>query len=197
MSKRLILIRHGQTQWNLEKRYMGSTDIGLNCEGLAQADKLRARLKTTKVDRVYSSDSARAFDFAKIIFPRMAVEAMPELQEMDFGLIEGMTHDEIMKKYPSEYDRWLKDIHAANMPEGESMQIFRVRVLKAFNRIISHNHEKIIAIVTHAGPIRIIINEIVSSGDFWSTMPDSASVNIIELTGGEAKVLLLNDTSHL
>jgi broad specificity phosphatase PhoE len=176
---------------------MGSTDIDLDDIGLAQAEKLKRRLSLEEIDKIYASDSCRAFNFASIIFDRKPIIKIRELREMDFGILEGMTYEEILKKYPRAYDEWLTDIHSADIPEGESMESMKKRVLDAFNRITSANKGKILAMVTHAGPIRVIMNEITRSVNFWDVMPDSASVSVIEFTDRAPKVVLVNDTSHL
>ncbi|MCX5678281.1 MAG: histidine phosphatase family protein [Candidatus Omnitrophica bacterium] len=197
MPKKVILVRHGRTRWNAERRYMGVTDIDLDDTGLAQAEKLKKRLSLEEIDKVYASDSCRALNFASIIFDRKPIVKMRELREMNFGVLEGMTYEEILRKYPKVYDEWLSDIHSANIPEGESMQSMKERVLGAFNKITSANRGKILAIVTHAGPIRVIVNDITRSVNFWDVMPDSASVSVIEFADKMPKVVLINDTSHL
>lgn len=197
MQTRLIIIRHGRTGWNAQRRYMGSTDIDLDDVGRAQAERLKGRLESSRVDRIYSSDSMRASNFAAIVFGRRDIEKMRELREMDFGIIEGMTHEEILKKHPLEYDRWLKDVHRAKMPGAESMDGLRFRVLGAYRRIVSDNIGRTVGIVTHAGPIRVILDGLAPSGDMWRIMPEHASLNIIDIDERGANISTLNDTSHL
>lgn len=193
----MILIRHGRTAWNAQKRYMGSTDIALDDEGLRQARALKARMRSERVDSVYSSDSKRAYDFASIVFEAHGIEKMAGLREMNFGIIEGMTYEEISRKHPDAYSEWMRDIHSAAIPDGESLEELKRRVLDAFGLIVRRSRDATVAIVTHAGPIRIIINELTGSHDFWQVMPDSGSVTIVEMSQATARVIILNDTSHL
>ena len=197
MPKRVILIRHGRTGWNAERRYMGSTDIDLDDTGISQAKKLMGRLAVEKIDSIYASDSRRAFNFASIVFQGRSVIKMSALREMNFGVIEGLTHDEILKRYPQAYDKWLSDIHSAVIPEGESMRDLSGRVLAAFDNIVSLNRGKSPAIVTHAGPIRVIVNEITRSGNFWDVMPEPASMSVIEFDAKVPRIVLINDISYL
>lgn len=175
MPTRIILIRHGETRWNLEKRYMGLKDIGLNDKGIKQAKKLKVRLIKEKISRVYSSDRKRAFKFAKIIFPALPIEKKAALREMNFGGFEGLTYKENMKKYPKLYSNWLNNPSSTTIPGGDSLYDFRKRIKRFLKKIISLNKNKTIALVTHGGPIRIIISEDVPP----------ASVNIIEYRGGK------------
>lgn len=197
MPTRVILIRHGRTSWNAERRYMGSTDIGLDAEGLSQARKLAGRMGLVKVDRVYSSDSSRASEFARIVFGGMRVETTPKLREMDFGIIEGMRYEEIMVKFPDVYTRWLADIHESAIPEGESIEELGSRVMDAYASIVAECKGRVAAIVTHAGPIRVIVRSVTKSGRFWDAMPDSAGLSVVEHDAGRSKVVVYNDTSHL
>jgi len=98
MITRLILIRHGMTDWNKEKKYCGRRDIPLSDEGKNQALKLSRKLKSVNFDGVYSSDKKRAIQTARIIFKGLRITKIKGLKELDFGVFEGLTHEEIMKK---------------------------------------------------------------------------------------------------
>jgi broad specificity phosphatase PhoE len=122
---------------------------------------------------------------------------VPDLREMNFGAIEGMTYEEIQIRYPREYGLWLEDIGSSNILEGESMRDLKGRVLSAFDAIVSDDGDRSLAIVTHAGPISVILNSIVRSDDFWGMMPNPASLSLIEFEDGLPKIVVVNDTSHL
>lgn len=197
MPTKLILIRHGQTSWNKKKRYSGLADIALSTAGKRQAGRLRERLKGEVIHKVYSSDRKRAVQTAAIIFQKLAIDKIPDLKEMDFGVFEGLTYEEIMKKYPAIYKRWLDNPFGASIPEGESLIAFGMRVSGAIKRILSRNRGKTVAVVSHGGAISIFVNKITKSGNFWRLIPSSASISIIEFTDGRPKVRLFNDTTHL
>lgn len=197
MATKLILIRHGATDWNLKKRYCGLVDIGLNETGEAQARCLHKRLKKELIHKIYSSDRKRALQTAKIIFKGMEIQKMPGLEEMDFGCFEGLTYSETMKKFKRIYKKWLKDPFGITIPEGENLEDFKKRVIRTIKNIILINKNKTVAIVSHGGPLGIFLNYILESMDFWKQIPASASLSILECTNGKLKIKLLNDTSHL
>lgn len=197
MTTRLILIRHGETAWNAEKRYLGHKDIGLSNKGIKEARLLAKRLNKERVHKVYSSDTMRALNFAERIFKGFSIEKMPQLREMDFGAIEGRTYAEVIRQNPHIYDDWLNYPFKAVAPGCETINDFKKRVKKAFKKLILLNKNKTLAIVTHAGPIRVIIGHILKSDNIWEAIPDLASLTIIEIKGSRPNIILFNDTAHL
>ena len=195
---RIILIRHGQTNWNLERRYQGSADTCLNTTGHAQASMLARRFKGERIDRVYSSDRRRSREFASMIFTSFAIEPVPDLREVSFGIFEGLTYDEILARHSEIYKKWIKDPFGVTIPGGESPDRFVSRVMAAFDKIVSSCDEKErLAIVTHGGPISVIANGISGAKSFWEKIPDTASVSVIEIRKEKRLMKAFNDTSHL
>lgn len=197
MATKLILIRHGITDWNLEKRYCGRRDIKLNAEGKQQARLLERRLKEEKIQGVYASDRMRAMQTAKIIFKGLKIKKAPGLREISFGSFEGSTCAEIMRETPGIYKRWLKDPFKINIPKGERLNNFKKRVVTTFKEIISLNPGKTIAVVCHGGVLSIFINEILKKRKLFRYIPPPASISILEYKNNKPKILLLNDISHL
>jgi len=195
---KMILIRHGETDWNRERRYLSFTDIELNAQGAKQATAVGKRLAGERLERVYSSPSLRAFDFAKLALGRFPVEITPALKEMNFGAFEGMDHVELMRKYPEDYKKWLADPLNSIIPQGEAPCDFKERVMKAFGRIVSSNKNANTAIVTHGGPIRMFVSAISGVKDIWQIQVDPAGITIVEFDSKlRAQVVMMNDTSHL
>lgn len=157
---------------------------------------MRRRLKC-HIYKVYSSDRLRTKQSAKIIFNGRKIEEVPALKEMSFGVFEGMTYLQIMKKYPRLYKRWLRDPYSVTIPKGESLQNFNKKVLKAFRKLIILNRNKTIAVVCHGGTISVFINGILGTKDFYRYIPDSGSLSIVEYKNNKPKIMLLNDISHL
>ncbi|PIQ89873.1 MAG: hypothetical protein COV72_00840 [Candidatus Omnitrophica bacterium CG11_big_fil_rev_8_21_14_0_20_42_13] len=197
MITRLILIRHGQTEWNLNKRYCGHTDIGLNLKGRRQAKKLRGRLKGERVDKIYTSDLKRAVESAMILFPRGKIQKKAGLREIHFGIFEGMTHKQILKNLGAPYKKWLKDPYKNHAPGGEKLSEFKKRVVKAFQNIVCSNLNKNIAVVCHGGVISVFITHILKRKNFWEHIPKSASVSVIEYKNGKPRVDLFNNMIYL
>ena len=164
MATKLILIRHGSTDWNIEKRYSGLIDIGLNDKGKKEARCLYKRLKQEKVNKVYASKKKRAIQTARIIFKGLKIEKIPDLREVHFGCFEGLTHEEIMKKHGKIYKRWLNNPFCVAVPGGEDLKDFRKRVINAVRKIISLNRNKTVAVVCHGGTISILTGKIPAPG---------------------------------
>lgn len=181
---KLILIRHGQTSYNLKKIYCGHRDASLNKAGRAQALRLGLKLKSACVDKVFSSDLKRALQTARIVFKNSGCEIIknPDLREIDFGLWEGLDSEGIIKKYPYIYRRWIKDPFSAFIPGGERMGHFKTRVIRELKNIARANPRRTVALVTHGGPIRIILNAVlgVRKEDFWSIEIESSAAYVVE-----------------
>ncbi len=199
MSTKLILVRHGETEWSYQKRYCGFTDIELNEKGRQQARRLFKRLSKEKIHKVYSSDMKRTVQFAKIVFKDLPVEELLDLREMNFGIFEGLTYQDIMEKYPRVYGEWLGSPLDIIITQGEGLKILARRVRKALRRILSQNSNKTVAVFTHGGPIRVILCDILRLDlkEIWQIEIGLASISIIEFVKVKGKIHLLNDISYL
>jgi len=178
---RLILIRHGETDWNRKKRYMGSADPDLNATGILQARRLRRRMEDVQVDRVYCSPLRRAAHFARVVFGRRRPVSRKGFREMDFGVMEGLTYREGMSRYPKIYGDWLADPENHTLPRGERMSHFRKRVMSSLRRVVAATPGGTVAVVTHGGVIRLILNEWVDKKDFWSDIPPLAGAHELHI----------------
>lgn len=194
---RLVLIRHGITEWNKEKRYCGHKDIGLSAEGRSQARLLGKRLGAARFDRIYCSDRKRAMQTARILFKKTDIVLKAGLREINFGILEGLRHEEIMKKYADIYGKWLRDSFRNNIPEAEPMGSFKKRVVRALAGIAGSNPGRTVAVVCHGGVIAIFLTGISKNKDFWSCVPSPASITTVEHTNGRSRVKKFNDTAHL
>jgi probable phosphoglycerate mutase len=143
----VTLVRHGQTAWNVERRFLGSSDIPLNPVGVAQAEAL-GRWLPQPFDHVYCSPLSRAYATARALDPRPS--PVPALQEMAQGEIEGLSREEANERFPGLFERWLDDpVHLA-IPGGESLLGCRDRALTGLRTIVSaHRPGQSIAVVTH------------------------------------------------
>lgn len=193
----MILVRHGETLWNAQKRYCGSTDIGLSAKGKKQARRLKEKLNGMSIHKIYTSGRKRAIQTAKIIFQGAKINNMPDLNEMHFGIFEGLTYREIMKRHPGIYSAWLKRPFCVVIPRSESSGSFKKRVIRALKKIIFVNKNKTVAVVCHGGPISVFVAVILKTNDFWKYIPHSASISIIEHRNGSLKIKALNDITHL
>jgi len=197
MPTKLILIRHGITAWNQQRRYCGHKDVCLSSEGKRQAAKLRKKLESVNCDRIYVSDRKRAIQTAKIIFDGSAITQIKNLREINFGVFEGLNYEEIRKKYPSLHKKWLRDPFNNHIPKGEYLYSFKKRINSAIKRIIRLNQGKTIAVVCHGGTIAMFITSLLKKKSFWRYVPGAASVSIVEYRKNKPRLKLFNCTKHL
>ncbi|MFA6357213.1 MAG: histidine phosphatase family protein [Candidatus Omnitrophota bacterium] len=189
MATKLILIRHGVTQWNKQKRYCGYKDVNLSNQGRVQVAKLRKSLKQVSFDKIYCSNRKRALQTKSILFGKIDFVKVKDLREIHFGVFEGLKHEQIMKKYSDVYQKWLKNPYQGCIPRAESMQVFKKRVLKAIRMIVRFNPGKTVAVVCHGGVIGVLVGSILKSKKFWEHVPSSASVTIVEYANLKLKLL--------
>lgn len=172
---RIIVIRHGQTDWNREGRYLGHTDMPLNEEGRRQAQEAADHLKAEHFAAIYASDLRRTMETAWIIArPHgLTVNPVPGLREMNFGAWDGLTYEEIIGGYGDMARRWFDDPTAVTPPGGESVVQVWSRVVNALDTVyeseIRSRASGTVAIVTHGGPIRVVrcLLEHRSPADLW------------------------------
>ncbi len=192
----LYLIRHGVTEWNKKKKYCGRINVPLSNQGKRQAAKLAKRLTSVEFDIIYSSNKKRAVQTAGIVFKNKGITQVKELQEVNFGVMEGLTYRQILKKYPENYKKWIKNPYRCCMPQAESLNVFRKRVKKAIAQIIKINRGKTIAVVCHGGTISVFITAIFKNKKFWGYIPEPTSFSIVEYENNKPNVKLFNSTEH-
>jgi 2,3-bisphosphoglycerate-dependent phosphoglycerate mutase len=200
---RIILTRHGETDWNAEARIQGHTDIALNATGVAQAEALGERLSREAIDVIYTSDLSRAERTAEAVRRRMPnVEFIRtlELRERNWGALEGMNLEEVKGKNPKDAET-LKTGAADYTPEGGESKIdVRARVLKFLEKVITGNPGKTVLLVTHGG-ISVMMLRIVLGVDMAAHAPfriDNCSVTVLDCEEkGVLVVKSLNCTCHL
>jgi broad specificity phosphatase PhoE len=148
---RIVLVRHGETEWNRTRRVQGHTDVPLNDEGRRQARELAAELDGERVDAVYSSDLSRARETAEILSTarNIPVVSLAELREKHFGTWEGLTANEVLERFP--------DAQAGGWGDGESSDDMAERIVQVVERIAEAHQGELVLVVTHGGPMRAIL----------------------------------------
>lgn len=201
MTARLIIIRHGKTYWNNERRYQGHVNIELSPEGIAQAKELQKRLASSKIDAIYSSDSSRAFRTAEIIAEPHGLKVIPTLglKEINFGVWEGLTYDEILRDYPEELKIWQESPQDLRIKNGETFTFIRDRAVTAVKEILQEYPGGTVAFVSHGGTIAALICGLLEQplSMMWKYRQNNTAVNILIKNGNKYEIELLNDTSHL
>ena len=148
----IYIIRHGQTDWNIEHRTQGHTDIALNKNGIEQAELITQKIANLKIDNIISSDLKRAYMTAQIINKKFnkTIEEDKRLREFCFGTLEGITRDKITQEIWDDFNKNPKQFNAETKEE-----IFN-RIKSFIDDIKSNNINKNTLVVTHGGPIRMI-----------------------------------------
>jgi glucosyl-3-phosphoglycerate phosphatase len=150
---RILLVRHGETEWNATRRAQGQADIPLNEAGRRQAADAAAQLEGVELTAVYSSDLSRAVDTARPIAAAhgLSVEIDPAFREVDQGEWEGLNTREIRRRWP---DLWGPARHYSQRPGGESPEQVQKRALEGLARIVERFPQGEVAVVSHGGTIR-------------------------------------------
>ncbi len=197
---RLLLVRHGDTELNSAERYWGNTDVKLSDAGFRQAETLRDRLATERIDVIYSSNLRRASATAEIIASshRLDIITCAELREIDFGELEGLTFNEISHLYPQVTELWLQRSPRLKYPGGEGVDEFNSRVSQFVGRLDEHTPQETILIVAHSGSLRSLMCHLLSIDPerWWQFHISLASLSILETYPVGAILNLLNDVSH-
>jgi broad specificity phosphatase PhoE len=152
----ILIARHGQSDWNQEKRWQGHADRPLTERGRVQAQALADRLAHIALDAVYSSDRQRARGTAAVVAESQGLEVrqLPELREVDVGSWSGLTRAEAEERFPEGFARW-RDGYPG-WRDGETYEAMTDRVLGAVDRIAAEHDGGRVLVVSHGGPIRAI-----------------------------------------
>jgi len=188
---KIILVRHGQTEWNLLGKYQGHTDISLNETGRGQALRAAEYLaEEEKVEAIYCSDLKRTRETADIIAGKLnlPVTCDPRLRELSFGLWEGLTFNEVYERYPQDFDHWFNNTCEMNVPQGESFNQLKSRAVKAVEEI-SQKHKGTVVVVTHGGTIKALLHYINNDNCLWKTVVEPGSLTYLAIEENNMKVL--------
>lgn len=209
MTTRLLIIRHGQTDWNQQGRFQGQSDPPLNSLGLRQAYAAglaaAQALQGERPRAIYASDLRRAWQSAEAVRSALPdgetvpLIAEPRLREMAFGDWEGMTYAEIQASYSGALQRWEADLENIAPPNGETLRQMVERVQAALNDLLQTHPDGAILLVGHGGPLQLLIA--LSLGlppaRFWQIHLSNASLSELRIYPEGAILNLLNCTSHL
>ncbi len=199
---RLILVRHGETPWNVTLQYQGQANVPLNERGREQALRAAARLTRYGVTRLYSSDLARAWQTAEVIGSTIGLTpvAIPELREIDVGQWEGLTPEELYRRFPDHMAEYRRDPARTVRLGGESYAQLQARALIALQQIQDqHQPGDIVAAVSHGGTIRALLCHVIGLdldrfGRMWI---DNGSLTELRLGRNGWRLMRLNDNAHV
>ena len=206
---RLLLVRHGETQWNRESRFQGIRDIPLNEVGKQQAEKAAAFLQGTALDFAVSSPMLRPKETAEIILryhPQISLTLEPPLQEICHGLWEGKLETEIEAAFPGLLQQWKEAPETVQMPDGENLQQVWQRAVPCWEGMVKRFNSPVASqvgiVVAHDAINKVILCHLLglSPANFWNIKQGNGGVSVIDYPNGAegAPVLqAINLTAHL
>jgi broad specificity phosphatase PhoE len=179
-STRILLARHGETDWNRVGRWQGHADPPLNDTGRRQAAELAEHLIGDGVCAVYASDLRRARETARVVADRLGLAVVPDpaLREIDVGSWSGLTREEVRERYPDGFARWL-DGEIGH--DGETREQLTERVVAAVERIADAHPDEIVLVVTHGGAIRALRRH--AAGDPGDAIANCGTLTVERVDG--------------
>ena len=194
---RIHLIRHGQVEGFEQPRYNGQSDVALTDIGIGQYHRLKERLADSEISACYTSDLSRCAIGAKIICAPLGIEpvARRELRELNFGIWEGLTWQDIRANWPDEWRARLADLVNHRVPEGERLLDVEARVMQFIREIVELHKGKELLVVGHGGVNRIVLLNAVGAplDRMFNIEQNYGCLNIIDYyADGRTTVKLLN-----
>jgi len=199
--KKLFLVRHGESEWNVLKRIQGQQNVALTDRGKLQARLIAKRLLNENIDSIYSSDLDRAYNTAVIIgnMLKIDVNPMPGLREIDFGKWEGISYDNISDIDSKEIILWRKAPEKLKVDGAETLEELQLRAMSEIYRIMDTEKKHNVLIVSHSATLKTIILGLLDMklSNFKNITLDNVGLTIIEFRDYNRVLKLLNDTNHL
>jgi broad specificity phosphatase PhoE len=199
----VILVRHGETEWNLNGRIQGHSDSALTTLGGEQGRRVAERLAGEKIAAVYASPASRARDTGELIAAPhdLTVQLVDDLRERSYGSFEGLTLAEIREKHPAALEAWLPHPSREQVapPDGETQPEMSRRVMAALREIVARHPGETVVIATHGGPIKSAVFAIldIPITSWHRTWISNGSLTTLRGTPDELRVACFNDTCHL
>jgi broad specificity phosphatase PhoE len=202
MPTTIILVRHGQTEWNRVERFRGRFDIPLNQMGRDQAKKTAVRITAKwRPSVIYTSPLSRAQETADIIAQFCQLTAQPHqgLIDIDYGKWLGLTPDEAEKTWPEAVLNWFDHPEKAEIPNGEGLLDVRLRISETLTQICNQHFDKDIVLVSHTVINRLLVMNALNIDNrfFWRLHQDACAINILERENNAFNLVSMNDTCHL
>jgi broad specificity phosphatase PhoE len=196
--KRILLVRHGQTDWNVAGRWQGHEDIPLNATGLEQARSLAEHLRERPISAIYSSDLKRAQMTGAVIAEAhgLTLKTDPRWRELHLGVFQGLTTNEINARYPVEARHMRDDYMDYVIPTGEARRAMQTRAIAAYQQILADEQGDEIVVVSHGGTIRVVLLKLFGEEVLHRAIHNT-SISTIETDGTTAKLIDTGLTPHL
>ena len=201
MELRLLAIRHGATAWSRERRFAGSQDIPLSPEGRRQCEALAQALAPTPIAVLYASPLARARESAQPIATSQGIDVTIEsdFREMCFGDWEGLTRDEVARRFPEDYEAWRTAPERFARPGSETLGAVAERVTRGLGELRATHHGETVVLVSHGVVTRLIVLAALGLGPerLWSVEASPAGISEIDYRDDWTMVHRMNTLAHL
>lgn len=198
---RIMLVRHGETNWNREEVFRGRIDVALNENGRQQAKALAKATKDYHIDAIYSSSLSRSMETAKMVADMhgLDIKIADGFIDLHYGQWQGLEHEKVKDEYPELYLKWQESPHLVRFPGGESLEDVKERALVEMNAILTEHEGQTVMIVSHRVVSKVVLCSIIGldNSHFWRIRQDNCCLNIFERSGDTYIIHLLNDTCHL
>ena len=198
--RRIILARHGQTEWNLQYRFQGRTDIKLTETGKCQAQALASRLSSWPVEIVYTSPLERAYYTAEAVAKRhnLTPVILPELEEINFASWEGESISGLEKNQHSVFSAWRSDPFFYPPEGAETWEKLYARIARAVKIFLGGDYKRIV-VISHGGIIRALYAVFVGLNPHkvWNIEVSNCSMSGIEMRRGRPTLIFTNDDLHI
>jgi broad specificity phosphatase PhoE len=198
---RVIILRHGRTEWNRVERFRGRADIALDEVGKKQAEAAANRIKGWPVSAIYSSPLRRALSTADIVGAALHLTVQPALGiiDIDFGEWQGLSAEDVSARNSRLYSQWVENPDKIKFPGGERFAEARKRVSRTVDDLILKHPKETIVLVSHKVICQILILSLLNldSSHFWQIEQDVCAMNLFEVRGGIPSAFFINDTCHL
>jgi broad specificity phosphatase PhoE len=196
----IILVRHGETEWNRREIFRGRADIELSETGAKQAELLAKYLSQAGIAAIYSSPLKRALKTAEAIarYHRLDVKTTSGLIDFDYGKWQGLPHQEVKASYQELYAAWLKSPHRVKMPGGESLDDVTKRAIGVVDEVIGQ-HEGTVVLVSHRVVNKVLICALLGldNAHFWNVRQDVGAITTFTYENDHFILTRYNDTSFL
>ena len=196
----IILVRHGETGWNVSQTYRGRADVALDEVGTKQAELLGKYLSDWKLEAIYSSPLRRARDTANAIarHQNARVQVASGLIDFDYGSWQGLSEAEVRKLYPDLHQEWRTNPQRVTMPGGESLGDVAERARGVIKEAVSR-YQGSVALVSHRVVNKVLICSLLGldNSRFWDIRQDVGGITVFDYSDGRFILTRHNDTSYL
>ena len=203
---RIILVRHGQTAWNVGassegERFRGRIDLPLNERGRAQAQALAERLADEPITAIYASPLQRAVETVEPTARRLGLTVQPleGIIDINYGDWQEHPHSEVARLYPALYRQWLQESHLVQIPGGESLEEVGDRTVAALHQVMARHQDQTVLVAAHQVVNKVLVCAMLGldNSHFWRIRQDNGCLNVFDVQEGVFIAVLTNDTCHL